>query len=158
MTVGAERCISLQAVDNVWCREEARDVMSRRPVGVLMGIVVGLLVAGCAQVPVASDRPAELANMSSDEFGCVLVFGSEESVVGPFSEPGESFAYEPNDWTSFEVYRTFAGMAFEWEYGYSTGKNSHFLDDLPEDGVLAFEEYRDQGHPGYVLTCWQGEA
>lgn len=134
--------------------------MSRRPVAGLMRVIVGLLVAGCAPWSPASSRPAELANMSTDDFGCVLVYGSEEFVVGPFSEPGESFTYEPNDWTSFEVRRTFAGMTFESAYGESEGKNksSHFLEDLPEDGVLAFSEHKHQGLPGYALTCWQGDA
>ncbi len=124
-----------------------------RAVGVLL--LATSLAAGCST---ADLRPSEFEGMTVDEIGCTLLYGSDTKyVVGPLG-PSDFKVIEPNDYTTIRIARTALDIIFVAQ-SHNAGMNgSTGINDLPEDGVVAWSEFRDAGNPGYKVTCWRGES
>ncbi len=111
-----------------------------------------LVIVACSPVP---GIPSELEGMATDEVGCKILYGSDVYVVGPLG-PGDEDVVEPNDWTSFRIWRTALDLAFSIHTQWTGSGLSIPADDLPDDHIVAREEMRDSANPGYKITCWQG--
>jgi len=119
-------------------------------------LLVGAVAAGCSS---AEGRPTEFTGMSSDDVGCVILYGSDMTyVVGPLGS-SESEVIEPNDYTSFRIGRTATDVIVVAKSEGSGMDASTPLDSIPEAGaVLGQSEMRNGGDPGYKITCWRGES
>jgi uncharacterized protein YceK len=122
-------------------------------VGVLL--LAASLLAGCSSV---DSRPSEFDGMSADEVGCTLLYGSDTTyVVGPLG-PSDFEVIEPNEWSSFRIFRTALNIGFSISTEKSGTDGSLPINDLPDDHVVAWREMMDPGNPGYKIKCWRGDG
>lgn len=112
-----------------------------------------LVISACSQ---AVGRPTAFEAMEADQVGCEVAFGTEEK---RFTEPlsvGDSETIEPNEWTSFHIWRTARDIAFSVRTERTGSSGSYLIDGLPDDQVIARQDFIDQANPGYRITCWRG--
>jgi hypothetical protein len=125
-------------------------------VRLLIGVVgFSLIVAACSA---AETRPDQFEGMTTDEVGCVVVYGDAgRFVLGPLG-PSESEEIHPNDYTSFRIGRTASDVIVVVEQASSGSTVSIPLTELPGYGIVSRGPFRDGGNPGYVVTCWRGDT
>lgn len=135
-------------------REPQGDAM--RATTILVGMLL-VLVAACST---DDSMPSAFEEMSSDEVGCTLAYGDDALyVVGPLGPSSDPENVEPNDYTVFRFWRI-ADEIHVSAKGTDWGSDrSASLDDITTDGIEVHEGlYRDSGNPGYMVTCWRGNA
>jgi len=117
--------------------------------------VLALVVAACAST---SSRPAAFEDMSANEVGCTVNYGNSDLyVVGPL-RPSDSEEITPNDYTSIRVGRTASDIVVVATVPGGGGNAATALNNMPADGVVARRGFTNGGDPGYMVTCWRGDA
>ncbi len=119
---------------------------------VIASLVATLAIAACSSF---EELPPELQGMAADEVGCRILYGPDGYIVGPLG-PGDLDVVQPNDWTSFQIWRTALDLGFSIRTQWTGSDFSMPADELPDDHIVAQQEMRDPANPGYKITCWQG--
>ena len=120
--------------------------------------VFAFMAAACAPAIMAVCA-SEFDGMKADEIGCTIKHGENAPlVVGPFDEPSDPVIYEPNDWTLYKVTRAHMGVRVVAKNDRTQSAATYAIDELPDDGILGRQGFTDQGHPGFVVACWRGDA
>jgi len=119
---------------------------------VIACMLATLMIAACSH---AVEIPPELRGMTADEVGCKILYGPDATVVGPLG-PSDGAVVEPNEWTSFRIWRTALDLGFSIRTQWTASDISMPVGDLPDDHVVAQQEMRDTANPGYRITCWRG--
>lgn len=119
-------------------------------------VVVGLVAAACNA---SNQRPAAFDEMSSDEVGCTVKYGDDSLyVVGPLG-PSDSENVEPNDYTLIRLGRTASNIVVVTDFPDSGSNGGLALNKITTDGVVVSTgPFRNNGEPGYVVTCWRGDS
>lgn len=133
--------------------------LGRRVAACLVAIIAGLFIAGCSDAEALTERPSEYHGLTSQEVGCTLQYGDAEPMNTGLITPSIGAGSEPNDWTTLSVRRSEGDIiTASYEDDRSQSRSAYAIDELPDHGVLLHDAFVDQGHPGFVIACWRGEA